>query len=60
MAAGETAKGHLGMVEFQTSPPRLAEGVGAVRRDLHRLLEAAFGGGKVVTPAVGAREIEEE
>jgi len=50
----------MSFVSFQTSPPRLLQSVGTVLRNLHRFLEVAFGRGKVVTPPVSARELEEE
>ena len=51
---------HVKIVEFQTDLACVAEGVGAILRNLHRLLDAAFGSGIVVTFPVGAREIEKE
>ena len=56
----EVANGHVELVELHANPARLAEGVGALRRNFQRFLDSAFGSGKVVTPPISAREVQEE
>jgi hypothetical protein len=55
----EVAERHVGIVEFQTSPPRVLEGLGVICRDLHGFSDKAFSSGKILTPPASARHFEE-